>query len=66
MLGPVPPPYGGIAAVMDTILHSSLTEEYSFDIFERELMFPPGILRIHWQEYFSAQAFSTFFETTAG
>lgn len=35
MLGPVPPPYGGIASVMEAIMNSELSKEYSFDVFER-------------------------------
>ena len=31
MVGPVPPPFGGIAAVISDIVNSDLTGEYSFD-----------------------------------
>jgi glycosyltransferase involved in cell wall biosynthesis len=33
MLGPVPPPFGGIASVIDDWIHSPLAEEYSFEVF---------------------------------
>ena len=36
MLGPVSPPFGGIASVMQTIIHSALAKDYSFEVFERE------------------------------
>ena len=62
MLGPVPPPYGGIAAVMDTILHSSLTKDYSFDIFEREGIFPPGYSGFIGKNVFRLKRFLRFFK----
>jgi glycosyltransferase involved in cell wall biosynthesis len=41
MVGPVPPPFGGIAAVISDIVNSDLSDEYSFDIFDRSDI-PPG------------------------
>lgn len=35
MVGPIPPPYGGIASVMSTIMESELSRDYSFDSFNR-------------------------------
>jgi len=35
MVGPVPPPTGGIASVMEDIIHSELDSEYSFELFPR-------------------------------
>ncbi len=35
MVGPVPPPTGGIASVMEDIIHSELASEYSFELFPR-------------------------------
>jgi hypothetical protein len=32
VVGPVPPPYGGIASVMEDIANSDLTKEYLFEI----------------------------------
>jgi glycosyltransferase involved in cell wall biosynthesis len=43
MVGPVPPPYGGIASVMDSITHSKLADEYSFDILNKSDLFAPNI-----------------------
>lgn len=43
MVGPVPPPYGGIASVMESIIHSKLADEYSFDIFNKSDLFAPNI-----------------------
>ncbi len=39
MVGPVPPPTGGIASVMEDIIHSTLAEEYEFLVFDSSL--PP-------------------------
>ncbi len=35
MVGPAPPPFGGIASVISDIVNSDLKEEYSFDVFYR-------------------------------
>ena len=35
MVGPCPPPFGGIASVMQTIVNSPLDKDYSFDVFDR-------------------------------
>ncbi|MGB9616466.1 MAG: hypothetical protein ACPL7J_04025 [Desulfomonilaceae bacterium] len=35
MVGPVPPPFGGIASLMKSIVESGLAKDYLFDIFER-------------------------------
>jgi len=43
MVGPVPPPYGGVASVMDSIIHSDLAHEYSFDVFNKSDLFAPEI-----------------------
>jgi len=48
MVGPVPPPSGGIAAVMQNILVSRLSEEYLFDVFDKSDLGqtqPAGLLR---------------------
>lgn len=36
MVGPVPPPYGGIAAVVQEIVNSELNKTYSFEIFDSQ------------------------------
>ncbi|MBI4963119.1 MAG: glycosyltransferase family 4 protein [Desulfomonile tiedjei] len=50
MVGPIPPPFGGIASIMDDLVHSSLQEDYDIKIFERipSESFPPyarGLIR---------------------
>jgi glycosyltransferase involved in cell wall biosynthesis len=47
MVGPVPPPYGGIAAVVQEIVNSELGRNYSFEIFDSQKGAPSsfGILR---------------------
>jgi glycosyltransferase involved in cell wall biosynthesis len=41
VVGPVPPPYGGIASVLEDIVRSELSSDYSFDVFPRTAIFPP-------------------------
>ena len=41
MMGPVPPPFGGIASVMQTIVSSPLAKDYQFEIFDRGHEVPP-------------------------
>ncbi len=36
MVGPVPPPYGGIAAVVQEIVDSELRNEYKFEVFDSQ------------------------------
>lgn len=36
MVGPVPPPYGGIAAVVQEIVNSELSKEYAFEVFDAQ------------------------------
>jgi glycosyltransferase involved in cell wall biosynthesis len=40
MVGPVPPPYGGIASVLEDIVRSPLSADYAFDVFARTAVFP--------------------------
>ncbi|MGO8823217.1 MAG: glycosyltransferase family 4 protein [Desulfomonilaceae bacterium] len=35
IVGPVPPPFGGIASVIQTIVNSPLAKNYSFEVFDR-------------------------------
>jgi hypothetical protein len=35
MVGPVPPPTGGIASVVEDMIHSELASEFSFELFPR-------------------------------
>jgi len=43
MVGPVPPPFGGIASIMDDLVHSRLQDDYEIEVFERipREKFPP-------------------------
>ncbi len=43
MVGPIPPPRGGIASMMEDIVHSELSKEYDFDLFSRPFTFPPHV-----------------------
>jgi glycosyltransferase involved in cell wall biosynthesis len=42
MVGPVPPPTGGIASVLDDIVSSQLSEDYQFEVFRKSEGFPKG------------------------
>ena len=44
VIGPLPPPYGGIATVINSIVNSELRIDYSFQMFNRsESIYDPGI-----------------------
>ncbi|MGC8659162.1 MAG: glycosyltransferase family 4 protein [Desulfomonilaceae bacterium] len=43
VVGPIPPPFGGIATVIDSITNSELSHDFSFDLFNRsESLYEPG------------------------
>jgi glycosyltransferase involved in cell wall biosynthesis len=67
MVGPVPPPYGGIASVLDDIVHSGLAADYSFQVFPRTAGFPPGYRGLFGRNIFRFLRFLRFFkEVCAG
>jgi len=66
MVGPVPPPYGGIASVLDDIIHSDLSTEYRFDLFERGAVFPAGAVGPVGRTVFRVTRFARFFRTVLG
>jgi glycosyltransferase involved in cell wall biosynthesis len=61
MLGPVPPPFGGIASVMQTIIHSALANDYSFEVFEREHNIPAEFSGPVKRNVFRFKRFVSFF-----
>ncbi len=61
MVGPVPPPYGGIASLMDDIIHSELSTEYSFEVFERSAGFPADAQGFWRRNIFRLRRFANFF-----
>lgn len=61
MVGPAPPPYGGIASVMDDIVQSSLNRECEFTVFDRSPVFPPDADTPWKRTLFRAARFLTFF-----
>jgi len=61
MVGPVPPPYGGIAAVMESILQSRLSKEYHFDVFNKSDLFVPQISGAFERNYLRIKRWVTFF-----
>ncbi|MEW6531054.1 MAG: glycosyltransferase family 4 protein [Thermodesulfobacteriota bacterium] len=56
LVGPVPPPFGGIASVMEDILHSELSTDYEIDVLSGPVPYPPwaqmiltrSLFRIWW------------------
>ncbi len=61
MVGPVPPPYGGIAAVMENILYSELAQEYRFDVFNKSDLFAPQVSGWWERNYLRIKRWVTFF-----
>lgn len=47
LVGPVPPPFGGIASVLEEILQSKLAETYEFSVFPRT-EWAPRVARSPW------------------
>lgn len=63
MVGPAPPPYGGIAAVMENILQSRLAQQYCFDVFNKSDLFVPQISGALERNYLRIKRWVTFFIT---
>lgn len=61
MVGPVPPPTGGIASLMEDIIHSDLSKDYRFDVFERSAGFPPGCEGFWKKNVFRFRRFLDFY-----
>jgi glycosyltransferase involved in cell wall biosynthesis len=62
VVGPVPPPYGGIASVLEDIVSSDLSKEYLFEVFDRSAVFPPGADGLIGKNLFRAKRFLRFFK----
>jgi len=61
MLGPVPPPYGGIASLVDDMIHSDLRNEYAIEIFPRSEGYPAGMDGLLGRNLFRLKRFARFF-----
>lgn len=61
VVGPVPPPFGGIASLIEDIVHSDLARQYSFDVFERSAGFPPQVSGPISRNLFRFRRFARFF-----
>ncbi len=61
VLGPVPPPYGGIASVMQALLQSDLKTEYDLELFARHSVYPAGYESLLWRNVFRLKRFLAFF-----
>jgi glycosyltransferase involved in cell wall biosynthesis len=62
MVGPVPPPYGGIATLMDEILRSDLADEFHFDVFDRPPDLPADARGFWKRNTFRLKRFLSFFK----
>lgn len=62
MLGPVPPPFGGIASVMQTIINSPLNKHYTFDVFDRGHEIPQELKGPLRRNIFRMKRFWKFFQ----
>ena len=61
MLGPLPPPFGGIASLMQAIIGSNLAHDYSFEIFVRESIMPGKWSGLISRTLFRVKRFARFF-----
>jgi glycosyltransferase involved in cell wall biosynthesis len=61
VLGPVPPPYGGIATVMFSIIESELRSEFEFDVFNRTVL-PDDRKSFIQRMWFRIQRFYAYFK----
>jgi hypothetical protein len=61
-VGPVPPPYGGIASLMDEIIHSDLSSEFEFEVFDRSRGFPLYAKGPMTRNIFRLKRFLAFFK----
>ncbi len=61
VVGPVPPPYGGIASVLEDIVTTDLSKEYLFEVFDRSAVFPPDAEGLIGKNVFRAKRFLRFF-----
>jgi glycosyltransferase involved in cell wall biosynthesis len=64
MVGPVPPPFGGIASIIDDLVHSSLRDDYDIEVFERipGEKFPPQASGRIGANLFRIKRFRSFFK----
>ena len=62
MVGPVPPPYGGIASLIDDMIHSDLSKHYAFELFPRSEGFPPEAEGFLGRNLFRIKRFARFFD----
>lgn len=65
VVGPVPPPTGGIASVIQDIANSDLSNEYTFEIFERSLL-PEDAKGFIGRNLFRGKRFLRFFDRVNG
>jgi len=63
MVGPVPPPYGGIASLIEDMVHSDLSNDYAFELFPRSEGYPRGAQGFMGRNLFRIKRFGRFFAT---
>lgn len=62
MLGPIPPPFGGIGSVIQTTINSALSKDYTFDVFNRAHGIPPEKKGLFRRNSFRMKRFWKFFQ----
>jgi glycosyltransferase involved in cell wall biosynthesis len=65
LVGPVPPPEGGIASYIEDMMHSDLSKHYAFELFPRSEGFPPGADGLLGRNLFRIKRFARFFDRAA-
>lgn len=61
MFGPVPPPFGGIASVLQDIVESSLNREFAFHVLGRPETYPPFMSSLPGRTVVRIMRLSKFF-----
>ncbi|MCL5126030.1 MAG: glycosyltransferase family 4 protein [Deltaproteobacteria bacterium] len=67
IIGPLPPPFGGIATVIDSIINSELSHDFSFEMFNRsESVYEPGSTSLERQTLKIKRAWNLFKKSWSG
>lgn len=60
VVGPVPPPFGGVASAVEDLIHSDLSRHYVFDVFPRAPNLPPALSGYFRRNLFRLRRFARF------
>ncbi|MFC1835890.1 glycosyltransferase family 4 protein [Thermodesulfobacteriota bacterium] len=61
-VGPMPPPRGGIASVMEEIVNSTLRQEYTFDLFSSPFVYPPAVSGVVGKNLIRVRQYLSFYK----